>query len=224
MVLFGYLAARCTLELVTGVLVLPQRQTALVAKQAAEADLLSRGRLRLSVGVGWNRPEYEAMGADFGRRGRLMDEQIEVLRRLWTEDVVSYDGEFHHIVGSGILTLPVQRPIPIWVGGVSPSALERVGRLGDGCMLNGSVEPGRSLDDVIERIARAALAAGRDPGALGVEGRLVLGDRSDDELRRLIAAWRDQGATHLCLDTRYGGRPTVVEHVQAIRRMADVAA
>ena len=114
--MFGFLAAVTRVELVTGVIILPQRQTALVAKQAAEVDLLTGGRLRLGVGFGWNAVEYEALGEDFGNRGRRSEEQIEVLRRLWTEQTVTFDGRYHRVTGAGLAPLPVQRPIPVWFG------------------------------------------------------------------------------------------------------------
>ena len=129
-VMFGYLAAATSLEFVTGIIIAPQRQTALLAKQAAEVDLLAQGRFRLGLGIGWNKVEYEALGQDFHVRGRRLDEQIGLLRRLWTEPSVTFDGAFDHIKGAGLAPLPVQRPIPIWLGAQSPVAYRRVGRFG----------------------------------------------------------------------------------------------
>ena len=124
LVMFGYLAAvTTTLELVTGVIILPQRQTALVAKQAAEIDLLSGGRLRFGVGIGWNAVEYEALGEDFGNRGRRSEEQVELLRLLWTQRSVTFDGRYHQVTGAGIAPMPVQRPIPLWIGGRLPARI-----------------------------------------------------------------------------------------------------
>src|SRR6516225_6966158 len=120
LVLFGYLAAVTSIELVTGIIILPQRQTALVAKQAAEVDLLSRGRLRLGVGLGWNAVEYEGLGKSFSDRGRRITEQVDLLRRLWTEESVSFDGAYEKVTGAGVAPLPVQRPIPVWFGAASP--------------------------------------------------------------------------------------------------------
>src|SRR5579875_203722 len=131
-VLFGYLAALTKLELVTAVIILPQRQTALVAKQATEVDVLTGGRLRLGVGVGWNQVEYEALGTNFRTRGRLIEEQIRVLRLLWSQQSVTYRGTFHTITDAGLNPLPVQRPIPIWMGGQADVALRRIARLADG--------------------------------------------------------------------------------------------
>ena len=144
-VLFGYLAAITSLELVTGIIILPQRQTALVAKQAAEVDLLTNGQFRLGVGLGWNAVEYEALGKDFTNRGARMDEQIELLRRLWTEATVTFDGEFERVTGAGLAPLPVQRPIPIWIGGSSTRAYQRIGRLADGWFP--MTPPGPKLDE-----------------------------------------------------------------------------
>src|SRR3984885_9869785 len=131
LVTFGYLAAVTTsLELVTGILILPQRQTVLVAKQAAEVDLLSGGRLRLGIGLGWNAVEYEALGEDFSNRGKRCEEQVDLMRKLWTEPSVTFSGSYHHVTGAGLAPLPVQRPIPVWFGASSPRALRRAGRLG----------------------------------------------------------------------------------------------
>src|SRR5487761_1022557 len=131
-VMFGYLAAITSLELVTGIIILPQRQTVLVAKQAAEVDLLTGGRFRLGVGLGWNAVEYEALGKNFTDRGRRVEEQVELLRRLWTEPTVSHRGRYERVTGAGLAPLPVQRPIPIWFGASSDRALRRAGRLADG--------------------------------------------------------------------------------------------
>ncbi len=125
MVLFGYLAAVTTLELVTGIIILPQRQTVLAAKQAAEVDLLTGGRFRFGVGLGWNPVEYEALGKDFSSRGRRMDEQVALLRRLWTEPTVTFDGTFDRVTGAGLAPLPVQRPIPLWMGAYTPGSRGR---------------------------------------------------------------------------------------------------
>jgi len=122
LVLFGFLAGFTSLEMVTGIIILPQRQTALVAKQAAEVDLLTGGKFRLGVGLGWNAVEYEALGKDFSDRGKRVDHQVELLRRLWTESSVSYRSDDEHVTGAGLAPLPVQRPIPIWFGAASPPA------------------------------------------------------------------------------------------------------
>ncbi len=144
-VLFGFLAGCTSLELVTGIIILPQRQTALVAKQAAAVDVLSNGRLRLGVGLGWNAVEYEALGKTFSDRGQRVDEQVELLRRLWTDQSVTFHGTYEHVTGAGLAPLPVQRPIPVWFGAQSPPAYRRAGRLGDGWLPQ--VPPGPKLDE-----------------------------------------------------------------------------
>lgn len=218
-VLFGYLAGFCPLEFVTGVIVLPQRQTALVAKQAAEVDILSEGRLRLGVGIGWNQVEYEALGADFHTRGRRMEEQIAVMRRLWNEPIVNLDGTFHTITAAGIAPLPVTRPIPIWLGATNARrGLLRVGRLADGWFPQ--FAPGAQLDDALAVVHEGALEAGRDPGSLGLEGRVTPERGSYDKLAGEVDAWRAVGATHLSVNTMKLGLPTVDDHIAVLREVA----
>src|SRR6201996_4391602 len=159
--MFGYLAAVTSLELVTGVVILPQRQSVLVAKQAAEVDLLTGGKFRLGVGLGWNAVEYEALGEQFTNRGRRSEEQVEVLRKLWTQRSVTYAGKQHTVTGAGLAPRPTQRPIPVWFGAASDRAYERAGRLGDGWFP--MMDPGPGLDYALEQVTRAALSAGRDP-------------------------------------------------------------
>jgi probable F420-dependent oxidoreductase len=224
MVLFGYLAAITRLELVTSIIILPQRQTALVAKQAAELDLLTEGRFRLGVAVGWNAVEYEALGQDFTKRGRRMDEQIPLLRRLWTERSVTFEGQYDRITGAGIAPLPIQRPIPIWIGGYSPPAFRRMGRLADGWFPS-SLQPGAELDAARDVIARAAEAAGRDPGAIAMEGRLNWRPGiTNDELQHIAGAWRDTGASHISVDTMDQGLASLDAHLNALGQVADALA
>ncbi len=210
-VMYGYLAAVTrSLELVTGVIILPQRQTALVAKQAAEVDLLSGGRFRLGIGVGWNAVEYEALGEDFGNRGKRSAEQIELLRRLWTEQSVTFDGDFHNVTGAGIAPLPVQRPIPVWVGAASPPGYKRAGRLADGWFP--MMGPGSALDDARAIVESAAVDAGRDAAAIGMEGRVDW--RGDgDAVADQLALWAKSGATHVSVNTMGAGLDTVDDHL-----------
>ena len=219
-VLFGYLAALTQqLELVTGVIILPQRQTALVAKQAAEIDVLSGGRLRLGVGIGWNEVEYQALGEDFHNRGARMEEQIAVLRALWTQPVVSFAGRWHQIEEAGIKPLPIQRPIPIWIGATADSAIERTGRIGDGWF------PQRPPDDqaraMLDRLRQSAAAAGRAPDAVGVEPRLSIGQVPEAEWAPYVESWRGLGATHLCVNTMGAGLRSPQDHIDALRRVKD---
>jgi probable F420-dependent oxidoreductase len=215
-VMFGHLAAITSLELVTGVIILPQRQAVLVAKQAAEVDLLTGGRFRLGVGLGWNAVEYEALGEDFTNRGRRSEEQVELMRRLWTERSVTFTGRHHTVTGAGLAPPPVQRPIPVWFGVASDRAYERAGRLGDGWFP--MMRPGPRLDHAREQVQRAAANAGRDPGSLGMEGRVDwTGDR--DAIAADIAAWKAAGATHLSVNTMKAGLATVDVHLAVLERI-----
>jgi probable F420-dependent oxidoreductase len=221
-VLFGYLAAITTkLELVTGIVILPQRQTALVAKQAAQVDVLSGGRLRLGIGIGWNEVEYEALGENFHNRGRRSEEQVDVLRALWTQDVVTFEGRWHHINAAGINPLPVQRPIPLWFGGGrSEPVLRRIARMGDGWF------PQMRPDDAgaaeLEKFRTFAREAGRDPATLGVEGRAGARDGIEAAVQT-AEAWRELGATHFALNTMSSGFTTVEQHIGALREFAEAA-
>jgi probable F420-dependent oxidoreductase len=216
-VLFGYLAALTTrIELVTGVLVLPQRQTALVAKQAAQVDVLSGGRLRLGVGVGWNRVEYDGLGTDFTNRGQRIEEQIDLLRALWTEPVVDFTGRWHRVPDAGINPLPVQRPIPIWLGGQAEPVLRRVGALGDGWFPQ--MLPDQRARDMLDRLRGYAGAVGRNPAQIGIEPRVELRYGEPDRWPALVDGWRELGATHLAISTQGLGL-TGREHLAAIERL-----
>lgn len=220
LVLYGFLAGIVPLELVTGVLILPQRQTALVAKQAAEVDLLSGGKFRLGVGIGWNAVEYEALGEDFTTRGRRLTEQIQLMRRLWTERTVTHRGRYEQVTGAGLAPLPVQRPIPVWIGATRPPALRRAGRLADGWFPQ--VEPGPALAEAISIVHGAAADAGRDPGELGMDGRVALGPQGADEVAVGAAAWAQAGATHLSVSTMDAGLGGVDGHIAALAEIAGV--
>lgn len=216
-VVFGYLAALTSLELVTGVIILPQRQTALVAKQAAEVDLLTGGRFRLGVGLGWNAVEYEALGETFSNRGRRSEEQIELMRRLWTERSVTFDGRYHTVTAAGLAPLPTQRPIPVWIGAASDRGLERAGRLADGWFP--MTAPGPGLEHAREQVQRAATTVGRDPASVGMEGRVNwTGD--PDKVGAGIAAWRAAGASHLSVNTMNAGLASVDDHLAVLERIA----
>ena len=228
-VLFGYLAAITKrIELVAGILVLPQRQAALAAKQAAEVDVLSGGRLRLGVGVGWNSVEFEALGEDFRSRGARIEEQVAVLRALWTQPVVTYQGVWLHIDRAGLNPLPVQRPIPVWMGGESDTVLRRIARLADGWMAGGSLRtPTQRLAEdpggypaMVERLRGYVREAGRDPGAVGLERRINY-PAGREEWVRVAREWRALGGTHLSLSTMRAGLSSPIAHVEAIRRVWD---
>jgi probable F420-dependent oxidoreductase len=225
--LMSYLAAITSkLHLVTAILILPQRQTALVAKQAAEVDVLSGGRLRLGIGVGWNPVEYEALGEDFHNRGRRCEEQIAVLRALWTQQVVDFKGKWHRINHAGLNPLPVQRPIPIWIGAgrsVRPippeAALRRIGRLADGWFPMFS--PGEEGRQAIARMQGYAREAGRNPAAIGIEGRVAVAGRAPQDWLAQVKAWEELGATCLSVGTGGGGLKSPQEHIDALRRFKE---
>ncbi len=216
-VVFGYLAACTSLELVTGITILPQRQTALVAKQAAEVDLLTGGRFRLGVGIGWNAVEYDALGQDFTTRGRRMEEQVALLRALWTTRSVTMAGRFDRVTGVGIAPRPVQQPIPIWIGGASPAAFRRAGRVADGWLP--MMQPGPHLDQALADVAAGAEEAGRDPAVIAMEGRLDW--RGDlDELVRRVGLWREAGASHLSINTMHAGLADAEAHLDVLGPVA----
>ena len=220
--LLAYLAG-CTgeIELVPSVLVLPARQTALVAKQAAEIDRLSGGRLRVGIGVGSSRREYQALGQDFATRGRRCSEQMQLLRRLWTEPEVSFEGEFHELRQVGIDPLPIQRPIPMWIGGAStPSetVLRRIGEHADGWFA--ICEP-EEMPALRERIDTYAEAAGRSSADIGVESGVGIHGRSESEWLGILDARLGGGATHLCMRT-LGGGLDAAGHLEALRAVHGV--
>jgi probable F420-dependent oxidoreductase len=217
MVLFGFLAGCTGLSLVSGIVILPQRETALVAKQAAEVDLLTGGRFRLGVGLGWNPVEYEALGQQFSTRGRRLESQIVLLRRLWTERSVTSIDEFDTVRGAGLSPMPVQRPIPIWIGATAPPAFERIGRLADGWFP--PMQPGERLDEALAYVRKGAERAGRDPAAIGLQGRVEW--RGDvGNLAAQVDKWRAAGATHLGVNTMGSGRSGPREHLDVLEAIA----
>ncbi|NKB60208.1 MAG: TIGR03619 family F420-dependent LLM class oxidoreductase [Alphaproteobacteria bacterium] len=206
-----------TIELVPSVIILPARPTVLVAKQAATLDSLSGGRLRLGIGIGRYPEEYAALGADFHTRGARCEEQMELLKLLWTQETVEFDGKWDKISGAGINPLPVQRPIPMWIGaaGVPVARVRRrIGRQADGWFNLASPE---EFVQVRDDIHREAEAAGRDPKSLGVEaGVAVVGSR-EHEWKSRVAGWREMGLSHLCLRT-LGGGLAPHEHIPRLRQ------
>ena len=225
--LMAYLAAITRrLTLATGILILPQRQTALVAKQAAQIDVLSGGRLRLGIGVGWNAVEFEALNETFENRGRRSAEQIAVLRALWTQPVVDFRGEFHRISHAGLNPMPIQRPIPVWFGvgsrdhPVPPAAaLRRIARLADGWSPNFAPDAqGRALVASVHRYAREA---GRDPAALPLEGRIRLAGQGPDGWSKQVQAWQGLGATSVIAEPRGAGLKFPDGHLDVLRRFRE---
>lgn len=217
--LFNYLAGQTDdIEFVTGVLILPQRQTALVAKQTAQVDLFSDGRLRLGVGVGWNPLEYVALDESFDRRGARIEEQVDVLRALWTENPTTFDGEFHELPDVGINPLPVQQPIPLWMGGDADAVLRRIARTADGWIPR--MQPDAGTRESLEQLHEYAREAGRDPEEIGVHGRIPLDTDDTDELVDRIEAWERLGADYLSIDTMRRGRGPD-DHVEVLDEFAD---
>jgi probable F420-dependent oxidoreductase len=220
-VTLGFLAA-CTkrIKLSSGVLIAPQRQTGVIAKQAAEADLLSGGRLRLGIGVGWNHVEYEALGTDWKTRGARQAEQIEVLRLLWSQELVTYKGRFHDLVEVNIVPPPVQRPIPIWLGGSSEAAMLRAARIGDGYMP--IMPPGPEAETRIERLRQELKAAGRDEKAFGLEAWLRMNEPDPQKWAAAADGWKKIGAHMVMLYPMYR-IPKFDDLIETLRRFKEVA-
>jgi probable F420-dependent oxidoreductase len=198
-VLFSYLAGLTkTLNFATSILILPQRQTALVAKQAAALQILSAGRFsRKGIGTGWNFTEYEALGEDFHNRGARQAEQVEVLRRLWTEPLVTFNGRWHKLDNEGIAPLP-PKPIEIWFGGGSSEPLlRRIANLADGWIPG--LSPGEDLEATVSKVHAYMREAGRDPKALGLQGNVRAAEGGPAEWVASAKRWQGLGATHLGL-------------------------
>ncbi|MEA2646035.1 MAG: hypothetical protein QOE92_1118 [Chloroflexota bacterium] len=218
LVTLGYAAALTSrIELVTGVLVLPQRQTALVAKQAAEVDILSGGRLRLGVGLGWNRVEYEALNEEFTNRGRRVEEQVELMRRLWAEPVVDFDGEFHSVPRAGLNPLPGRR-IPVWMGGSAEAAKRRIARIADGWMMNTPAE--QDPEAGLEQMRGLVAEAGREED-FGIEVRFAITDGLEKAAAD-VTAWAERGITHATVNTMKAGLAWPGGHIDALRKFREL--
>ena len=216
-VLFGYLAGVAPkLGLVSGVIILPQRQTVLVAKQAAEIDILTGGNFRLGVGIGWNPIEYQALNENFRNRGKRLEEQISVLRQLFADEVVSINGTWHTIDRAGIQPGPLNRSIPIWIGGSSEIAVRRAGRIADGFFPNQKTleEDAANLSLLWDEFDRA----GRDRATFGIESRISLNDNDPDEWKRRFAFWQENGATHISLATIVQPSPDAPDHLALLEK------
>jgi probable F420-dependent oxidoreductase len=204
------------IELSTGVIVSPQRQTALLAKQIAELDVLSGGNTRLCIGIGWNPVEYESLHVDFRTRGKRIEAQVAALRALWAQESVDIDNEYEHFVGVGLAPNAVQRALPIWLGGWSPKVMERIGRIADGWYYGHDRPP--HLADDLDIIRRSAETAGRDPATIGLEGAVELRDGLEGIDQR-VAEWEKVGATHVVIDPMMGGY-SGADHVKALDEIA----
>jgi probable F420-dependent oxidoreductase len=219
LILFSYLAGVTTkLAFITGIIILPQRETVLFAKQAASLDGLCGGRLRLGVALGWNKVEYISQNKDFHNRGTRFEEQIDVLRKLWTSELVTYNGRWHTIPDAGLNPLPIQQPIPLWFGGHADPVLYRVAKLSDGWLPNY-----RSAEDAAHALAQLrtyAEDAGRRMDQIGIEPRLRYESGDPSVWQDLAEGWRSAGATHLTVITMGAGFFTPQAHIQAITRYA----
>jgi len=225
LVLFSYMAGiTSTIGFATGIMILPQRQAALVAKQAACLDVLSNGRFRMGIGTGWNEVEYEALGMDFASRGARMGEQVEFMRELWTRREVTFTGEFNRIEEAGIWPLPVQRPIPIWFGGASDrpyfgekakmGVLRRIARLGDGWIQQ--TMPRERTVELIGIFHEMIREYGRDPARIGVETRLETGSIPEADWGRAAEDWQGTGITHVAVNTMLGGLVGMDAHIKRL--------
>ena len=224
-VLFGFLAG-CTSKLgfSTGVLILPQRQTVLVAKQAACLDVLSGCRFRLGIGIGWNEVEFTGLNENFHNRGRRSEEQVQVMQRLWAEPHVSFKGRWHTIEDAGINPRPASGKVQVWFGGHHERTLERIAKFGDGWMPNAYM-PGPEATEVLDSLRRLTEAAGRDPAQVGIEAWVSMGTGSEADWAKETRFWKAAGASHICLTTTFNRRHhkrisghTRSDHLAALRR------
>ena len=219
-VTLGFMAAATkTIGLASGVLILPQRQTGVVAKQAAQVDILSGGRLRLGVGVGWNHVEYEALNEDWKSRGTRQREQVDVLKKLWCDDLVSYQGRFHQFTEVNITPRPVQRPIPVWFGGSSDAVVKRAAQIGDGWMP--IMAPDHEAEAKLEQLRNHLSDCGRDTSAFGIEGWLRMDKADPDEWGVAAEGWRKLGADIVMLYPMYR-IPDIGDQIETLRRFKEV--
>lgn len=215
-VLFSYLAAVTTrLEFVTGILILPQRDVRLVAKQAAQLSLLSDGRFRLGLGAGWNRPEAVNLGTDFATRGKRMDEQLQILELLWKEPLIDFEGEFHQLRRAGLNPLPPSPP-PIWIGGSATPVLRRAARHAHGWMP--ATLPQSQEKAIVEKLHALLEKEGRNPADFGLDARIVLARTEQKDWATTVDFWRSLGATHFRCNTMGLGCQTPADHLRALEQ------
>ena len=221
MTFYSYVAAITSrLELATGVIILPQRQTALFAKQSATLDLISGGRLRLGIGTGWNQVEYEALGENFHNRGKRSEEQIDLLRKLWSQELVTFEGKFHTVTDAGLNPLPPGRSIPIWFGGMADPGLRRIAKLGDGWLPQGDPTPENAL--IFDRLRGYLEGNNRSFNDIGIEARVSL-NISDSEIKEDLSSWERMGATHVSANTMNCGLKFPGEHIEALSNFIKIA-
>ncbi|MDP7390476.1 MAG: LLM class F420-dependent oxidoreductase [Alphaproteobacteria bacterium] len=222
LILFSYLAGVTSkIGFVTAILILPQRPTVLVAKQAAQLDLMSGGRLRLGCGIGWNDLEFDAMDQNFKNRARRISEQFDLMKQLWTEETVTFEGEFHKIEDAGINPRPIQQPIPLWIGAFVDPAIRRAGPIADGWLVNPRVSAGAEAEPLFEQFRKGAEEAGRNADALGIDATVLAGDRGPQAWAADAVTWKSMGATHLTFRTMAAGVESVDAHIDSIRKFKD---
>jgi probable F420-dependent oxidoreductase len=219
--LFAFLASVAPgLGFLTSVIILPQRQTLLVAKQAADLDTLCKGRLRLGVGIGWNPIEFEALGIPFESRARRFEEQFDVLRRVWTERVVTFNGRFHELKAAGINPRPIQQPIPLWIGAQAEAAVKRATRIADGYLPLTPLPGGWQA--TMDKIWAWLDEAGRERSSFGIEGRLDASAGTPDQWRKAYEMWRGFGASHLSVSLNgVGGLAAQLDRLREVREVLD---
>ena len=223
MTFYSYVAAITSrLDLATGVIILPQRQTALFAKQSATLDLISGGRLRLGIGTGWNQVEYEALGENFHNRGKRSEEQIDLLRKLWSQELVTFEGKFHTVTDAGLNPLPPERSIPICFGGMADPVLERVAKIGDGWLPLGS--PNDKLKISFDTLKKYLDQNSKSMSDIGVEAMISLKNSdSDTDIRKDLSSWAEMGTTHISINTMNCGLKFPGEHIKAISNFIKIA-
>ena len=220
---YSYVAAITSrLELATGVIILPQRQTALFAKQTATLDLISGGRLRLGIGTGWNQVEYEALGENFHNRGKRSEEQINLLRKLWSEELITFEGKFHTVTDAGLNPLPPGRSIPIWFGGMADPVLERVAKIGNGWLPLGS--PNEKRKNTFDKLKKYLEQNSRSVSDIGIEAMVSLkNSNSDTDIKKDLSSWAEMGTTHISINTMNCGLKFPGEHITAISNFMKIA-
>ena len=220
--LFAWIAGFTkSIQLVTANVVLPQRQTELVAKQAAQIDILTGGRMVLGIGVGWSKSEFEALNMNFANRGARIEEQVNLLRRLWTDELVEFEGKWHKISEMGMNPRPIQQPIPIWFGAMEEVAVRRAARIGDGWLMSPRGKPDDQMKKLVEAFYGEADSAGRNVNDLGIDATVFAEDRGPNEWLSEAQAWRDLGATSITFRTSESGFKHIDQHINAMRRLAE---
>jgi probable F420-dependent oxidoreductase len=223
MTLLAYWSALTeTIELVVSVLVTPQRDAVLVAKQAAQIDLLCGGRFRLGIGVGWNEAEFNALGADFKNRGKRIVEQVAVMRALWCERLVTFEGEWHTIVDMGLNPSSIQKPIPIWMGAMNPVAIRRAAQLADGWFMNPRQRPNDNAAKQLSMFRQAAAEAGREPDDLGIDATVFISEgEGPQEWLAVMETWANMGVNSFTFRTSESGLTGYAQHLDAIRQLKE---